>query len=93
MDEEVIEGYTDWISPLHDHARVSYAIGESLWGDIPIPKSAPQSKEKKTHERFKLGKIIPHMPTVCEICTPLAEKILDDHKRGDITSNDGWHSC
>jgi hypothetical protein len=30
LDEEVSKGYTDWISPLHDHARVSFAIGDSI---------------------------------------------------------------
>ncbi len=86
LDEDVTDGYTDWISPLKDHARVSFTIGDSIWGDIPIPKPASQSKEERMQTRLKLEDIIPHLTSVDEICTPLAEQILDDHKRGDITS-------
>ena len=38
LNEDVTDGYTDWISPLHDNARVSFAKGDSISGDIPTPK-------------------------------------------------------
>jgi hypothetical protein len=89
LDEDVTDGYTDWISPLHDHTRVSLAIGNFIRGDIPIPKPVSHPKEKKIQTRLKLEDIMPHLPFVDEICTPLSEQILGDHKRGDIISSDG----
>jgi len=32
LEEAVVEGYVDWISTIHDHARVGFAIGDSLCG-------------------------------------------------------------
>ncbi len=81
--------YTDWISPLHDHARVSFVIGDCIQGDIPTPKPASLLKEEKIQTKLKLEDIISHLSSVDEICTPLAEQILADHKKGDITSSDG----
>jgi hypothetical protein len=89
LDEEVSEGYTDWISPLHDHARVSFVIGDSIWGNIPAPRPAPPSKENKTKTRLKMEDIVPHLTSVNEICSPLAEQILADHQKGAITSGEG----
>ena len=89
LEEEVTDGYTDWISPLHDHARVSFDIGGSIWGDIPTPKPASPPKEDKTKTRLKMEDITPHLTSVNEICSPLAEQIIADHQKGDITSSDG----
>ncbi len=72
LDEEVSEGYTDWMSPLHDHARVSFAIGDSIWGNIPEPRLTPSPKEDKPKTRLKMEDIVPHLATVNEICFPLA---------------------
>ena len=36
LQEEMVEGYTEWISVLHDHTRVGYVIGESLWGTVAL---------------------------------------------------------
>jgi hypothetical protein len=41
LDEDETDGYTDWISPPHDHPRVNFTIGDSIWGDIPTPKPTP----------------------------------------------------
>jgi hypothetical protein len=57
---------------------VSLAIGDSIWGDIPVPKPASHSKENKIQTRLKLEDIIPHLPSVDEICTQLAGQILED---------------
>ena len=79
LDEDVTDGYTDWISPLHDHMMVSFAIGDSIWGDIFTPKPAPSPKGNKTQARLKMEDITPHLPSVNEICAPLAEQILSEH--------------
>ena len=34
FEEAEVEGYVDWISMLHDHVRVGFAIGNSLWEGI-----------------------------------------------------------
>jgi hypothetical protein len=81
LDEDATDGYTNWISPLHDHARVSFDIGDSIWGDIPTPKPVPSPKGNKIQTRLKMEDIIPHLTSVNEICTPLTEQILSDHKR------------
>ena len=42
IEEVEAEGYVDWISMLHDHARVGFAIGDSLWEGIQYaPKPTP----------------------------------------------------
>jgi endonuclease/exonuclease/phosphatase family metal-dependent hydrolase len=33
LEGAVVEGYVDWISTVHDHARVGFTIGDSLWSD------------------------------------------------------------
>ena len=48
IDEEVPEGYTDWISPLHDHARVSFAV-ESI-GETSPHQNAPHNPGSKRHK-------------------------------------------
>ncbi len=82
LDEEVSKGYTDWISPLHDHGRVSFDIGDSIWG-------TPPPKQDKPKTRLKMEDIVPHLAAVNEICSPLAEQILVDHKKGLISSREG----
>ncbi len=89
LDEEVSEGYTDWISPLHDHTRVSFAIGDSIWGNIPEPRPTPPQKEDKSTTRLKMKDIVPYLEVVNEICSPLAEQILSDHQKGLISSSEG----
>jgi hypothetical protein len=89
LDEDATDDYTDWISPLHDHTRVGFAIGDSIWGDIPTPKPVPSPKENKIQTRMKMEDIIPHLTSVNEICTPLTEQILTDHKKGNTTSSEG----
>ena len=34
LQETVIEGCADWISSLHDHARISFTVGDSVWGNF-----------------------------------------------------------
>ncbi len=88
MNEEVEEGYTDWISPFHDHARMSYTIGDSSWGNIPETKLAPTPQCR--HEKYKVDRIIiPHLPMVDRICTPLAAEILEQHVQGRLSINEG----
>ncbi len=95
LDEDVTDVYTDWISPLHDHTRVSFAIGDSIpsvtrYGGIsPHQKPASPPKGDKTQTRLKMEDIIPHLMSVNEICTPLSEQILVDHQKGDTTSSEG----
>jgi hypothetical protein len=89
LDEDEADDYTDWISPLHDHVRVSFVIGDSIWGDISTPKPVPAPKGDKTQTRLKMEDIIPHLTSVNEICTPLSEHILVDHRKDDTTSSEG----
>ena len=63
LDEEVSEDYTDFISPLHDHTRVSFTIGDSIWGNIPSPRLEPSPEENKTKTRLKMEDIVPHLTT------------------------------
>ena len=44
LQEEFTEAEVDWVSPLHDHVRVNFTIGDTVWGNIqpPKPSSAPQ---------------------------------------------------
>jgi hypothetical protein len=43
FEEAEVEDYVDWISMLHDHARVGFAIGDSLWEGIQnTPRPTPK---------------------------------------------------
>ncbi len=50
FQEELAEAEVDWISPLHDHARASFTIGDTVWGNIqpPKPASAPQKIDTRS---------------------------------------------
>ncbi len=39
MQEQTVERTVEWISPLHDHARVSFSVGDTVWGNIQTPES------------------------------------------------------
>ena len=43
----------------------------------------------ESDSRLKMEHIIPHLMSVNEIYTPLAEQILADHQKGDTTSIEG----
>ena len=69
------------------HQREESEVG--LYSRIPTPKPAPSPQGNKKQVRLKMEDIIPHLPSVNEICTPLAEQILADHKKGDTSSSEG----
>jgi hypothetical protein len=46
-------------------------------------------QKDKPKTRLKMEDIIPHLETVNEICSPLAEQILSDHHTGLISSSEG----
>ena len=87
IEEEMVEGYVDWISVLHDHARVGYAIGDSLWGTIDSEsKPTQQPKPKGLGKRLKLSRMLPFVQEVNEECDQLAASILGDQ---DLSSREG----
>ena len=59
IEERVSEGYTTWISPLHDHDRVSFVVGDSVWGSIKtFEKELAWSRfSKEETTRVALGEI------------------------------------
>ena len=89
IEERVSEGYTTWISPLHDHVRVSFVVGDSVWGNIQLPKTGPTSPSTKESDRFKLEQMLPLLPVVDETCTPLVLQFLDP--QSPISSSEGVH--
>lgn len=61
LDEDVTDGYTDWISPLKDHARVSFTIGDLIWGDIAYFKTGLTIQGGKDANKVKARR---HYPTL-----------------------------
>ena len=59
LEEAKVEGYVDWISTLHDHARVGFAIGDSLWEGIQYtPRPTPKLGNSNNGKRFKIAQMV-----------------------------------
>jgi hypothetical protein len=79
FEEAEIEVYVDWISMLHDHVRVGFAIGDSLWEGIKYtPRPTPKPGNSSNGKRFKIAQMLPVVKEVNEECAPMAEGILED---------------
>jgi hypothetical protein len=77
LQEEFAVAEVDWISPLHDHARVSFTIGDTVWGNIKPPKPALSPQRTSQSDELKLEQMLQVRSVVDETCTPLALKFLD----------------
>jgi hypothetical protein len=79
LEEAVVEGYVDWISTIHDHARVGFAIGDSLWEGIQhTPRPTPKLGSSNNGKRFKIAQMLKVAKEVNDECAPIAERILAD---------------
>jgi hypothetical protein len=86
LHEELAEAEVDWISPLHDHARVSFTIGNTVWGNIQPPKPALAPQRTPQSDKLKLEQMLPVRSVVDETCTPLALQLLDPQNQ--LSSSD-----
>ena len=77
LQKELAEAEVDWISPLHDHARVSFTIGDTVWGNIKPPKPDLSPQRTSQSDKLKLEQMLPVRSVVDETCTPLELKFLD----------------
>ena len=60
FEEAEVEGYVDWISMLHDHTRVGFAIGDSLWEGIQYTlRPTPKPGNPNNGKRFKIAQMLP----------------------------------
>ena len=59
MQEEITVAEVDWISPLHDHARVSFIVGDKVWGNIQPPKPSLAPQKIAQSNKLKLEQMIP----------------------------------
>ena len=64
LQETVVEGCVKWICPLHDHDRVSFTVGDSVWGNIYLPKLGPTPPSTITSGKLKLEQILPLLSVV-----------------------------
>jgi hypothetical protein len=56
LEETVVGGYVDWINTIHDHARVGFAIGDSLWTGIQYtPRPTSKLGNPSNGKRFKIA--------------------------------------
>jgi hypothetical protein len=79
FEEAEVEGYVDWTSILHDHARIGFAIGDSLWENTQYtPKPTPKPCNSSKGKRFKIAQMLPVVEEVNDECAPVAESILQD---------------
>ena len=89
MQEEITVAEVDWISPLHDHARVSFIVGDKVWGNTQPPKPSLAPQKIAQSNKLKLEQMIPVRSTVDETCTPLALQLLDSQNQ--LSSRDSVH--
>jgi hypothetical protein len=81
LQEDLTEAEVDWISPLHDHARVSFTIDDTIWGNIHPPKPALTPQRTPQSDKLKLEQMLPVRSVVDETCTPLALQLLDQQNQ------------
>ena len=79
----------DWISPLHDHARVSFTVGDTVWGNIQTPKPDSTPPSIIVSDKLNLEQMLPLLSVVDETCTLLALQFLDS--QSPISSNESVH--
>jgi hypothetical protein len=89
LQEEFAVAEVDWISPLHDHARVSFTIGDTVWGNIKPPTPALSPQRTSQSDELKLEQMLQVRSVVDETCTPLALKFLDPQNQ--LSSSDSVH--
>ncbi len=79
FEEAETKGYVDWISMLHDHVRVGFAIGDSLWeGAQYTPRPTPKPGNPSNGKRLKITQMLPVVKEVNEECASMAEGLLKD---------------
>ena len=79
FEEAETKGYVDWISMIHDHARVGFVIGDSLWEGVQYtPRPTPKPGNRSNGKRLKITQMLPVVKEVNEECAPMAEGILED---------------
>jgi hypothetical protein len=72
---------------LHDHDRVGFAIGDSLWEGIQYTlRPTPKPGNPNNGKRFKIAQMLPVVKDVNEECAPMSESILTDP---DVSSSQG----
>jgi hypothetical protein len=89
LQEDLTEAEVDWISPLHDHVRVSFTIVDTVWGNIQTPKSALVTQRTPQSDKLKLEQMLPIRSVVDETFTPLALQLLDPQNQ--LSSSDSVH--
>ena len=89
LQEEFAVAEVEWISPLHDHARVSFTIGDTVWGNIKPPTPALSPQRTSQSDELKLEQMLQVRSVVDETCTPLALKFLDPQNQ--LSSSDSVH--
>jgi hypothetical protein len=72
---------------LHDHDRVGFVIGDSLWEGIQFsPRPTPKQGNPSNGKRFKITQMLPVVKEVNEECALTAEDILADP---DVSTRQG----
>ena len=77
LQEEIVESTVEWISPSHDHARVSFTVGDTVWGNIQSPESVLTPPNTLESDKMKLEQMLPLLSIIDENCTPLVFQLLD----------------
>jgi hypothetical protein len=79
LEETGVEGYVDWINMIHDHARLGFAIGDSLWEGIQhTPRPTPKLGNSSNGRRFKIAQMLKVVKEVNDEYTPIGTSILPD---------------
>jgi hypothetical protein len=89
LQEEFAEAEVEWVSPLHDHDRVSFTVGDTVWGNIQPPKPSLAPQKIAQSDKLKLEQMLPVRSEVDETCTPLALQLLDSQNQ--LSSSDSVH--
>ena len=59
LQEELVQADVDLIIPLHDHVRVNFTIGDTVWGKIQPPKSTLAPQRTSLSEKLMLEQMLP----------------------------------
>jgi hypothetical protein len=86
IQEETVESTVEWISPLHDHARVSFTVGDTVWGNIQPPEPVLTPPNTLASDKLKLEQMLLLLSIVDETCTSLVFQLQDP--QNTVSSSD-----
>ena len=89
VSRETTFGTTDWIGDYrHDHARISMAIGQEIWGP-PLPKNQAPEHRNRPKPKIRQKDLAPHIEQLNKDLAPSVQDITQRIETQQISAKEG----